>query len=84
MAAQTVEMVDEVAMSICVETTIIGLCYTCAMNVMSLLEMVEMDQNVAHTAQMAKIGTSTCRQVQLLTMQKLVSIFAMSPKTDKW
>lgn len=29
-----VEMVDEVAMFICVETTIIGLCYTCAMNVM--------------------------------------------------
>lgn len=79
-----VEMVDEVAMFICVGTTIIGLCYTCAMNVMSLLEMVEMDQNVAHTAQMAKIGTSTCRQVQLLTMQKLVSIFAMSPKTNKW
>lgn len=45
--------------------------------------MVETDQNVAHTAQMAKIGTSTCRQVQLLTMQKLVSIFAMSPKTDR-
>ena len=45
-----VEMVDEVAMFICVGTTIIGLCYTCAMNVMFLLEMVETDQNVAHTA----------------------------------
>ena len=47
MADQMVEMVDEVAMFICVGTTIIGLCYTCAMNVMFLLEMVETDQNVA-------------------------------------